>query len=236
VRHNSLGRDRFGAKTSRKPISSRRFPSSARQAFPRLEPGIRPELYREPPTVQVLGVVDVRRWPCSAGDPCSGRSAGGPCSLDCLMMAYGRSSCAPLLRFPKLNLPDFLDRDQDPDSGRAGLPSVVVNIVFFLNIIYRSRSPVSRSSGRPTILGLMTSPWCGTNSRNNWGPRRARRRAARVFVPLGQPNKAFPSKSRSGFDSGASRGSVFLAKSGAARYQVRAFSAPSPTAPHGSPQ
>jgi len=29
---------------------------------------------------------------------------------------------------------------------------------------------------------------------------------------------------------------VFLAKSGAARYQVRAFSAPSPTAPHGSPQ
>jgi hypothetical protein len=34
----------------------------------------------------------------------------------------------------------------------------------------------------------------------------------------------------------ASRGSVFLAKTGGARYQVRAFSALSPNALHGPPQ
>jgi hypothetical protein len=84
--------------------------------------------------VRVLDVVDVRRWPWPAGIPYSGRSAGGACSLGRLMTAYHRSSSAPLLRFPKLNVTDFLDRDQDPDSGRAGFPFVVVNIVFFLEI------------------------------------------------------------------------------------------------------
>jgi hypothetical protein len=43
-------------------------------------------------------------------------------------------------------------------------------------------------------------------------------------------NKTLPRSGR------VAQGSVFLAKSGAARYQVRAFSAPPPIAPHGSPQ
>jgi hypothetical protein len=77
---------------------------------------------------------DVRRWPWSVGTPYSASSADIPCSRGCLMMVYRRPCRAPLLWFPKLNVSNFFNRDQDPNFGWAGLPFIAVNTVFFLKI------------------------------------------------------------------------------------------------------
>src|SRR5216684_4485001 len=87
----------------------------------------------------------------------------------------------------------------------------------------------------------MTNP-SATNSRNKWVPRHARPAAGAAFCPAGagkqsvHERKPAPGSIRGGYRFALGKhvkkrllpvmaGSVFLAKPGAARYQVRAFSA-----------